>query len=117
MNRRSVGGYWEEHAVTVLQRIGYTVIERNFRFSKRGEIDLIMRDGSTIVFVEVKSRTSAQHGLPEEAVTWSKQRTIRRVAEAWCALRDVTGVECRFDVMAIESDGTSVRARHYIDCF
>jgi len=117
MNRRTVGSYWEEHAISVLQRIGYTVIERNFHFSKRGEIDLIMRDGETIVFVEVKSRTSRENGLPEEAVTWSKQRTIRRVAEAWCALRDIVDVPCRFDVMAIESDEGRVRARHYIDCF
>ncbi len=117
MNRRTVGTYWEEHAITVLKRIGYTVIERNFHFSKHGEIDIIMRDGETIVFVEVKSRTSAANGFPEEAVTRSKQRTIRRVAEAWCALRDVVDVECRFDVMAIESDGAAVRARHYIDCF
>lgn len=117
MNRRTVGSVWEDHAIRVLQCLGYTLVERNFHFSKRGEIDVIMRDGQTIVFVEVKSRTSCSHGLPEEAVTWQKQRTIRRVAEAWCAMRDVSNTECRFDVVAIETDGEQVRARHYINSF
>ncbi|HTY60610.1 MAG TPA: YraN family protein [Bacteroidota bacterium] len=100
-NLRREGTVGEEMAARYLAGRGYRIIERNFRFRRLGEIDIIARDGTDLVFCEVKSRTNDAYGLPEEAVTPAKQETIRRVASAYCALRGIGGRPCRFDVVTV----------------
>lgn len=100
-------------AADYLEKRGFTVLCRNFR-CRSGEIDLVARDGRTLVFVEVKYRRSGGTGLPEEAVSPRKMRTISRVADFYRVRFQVPeNVPCRFDVIAIE--GTSVR--YYRDAF
>lgn len=79
-NNRNIGAEYEERAVAFLRQQGMHILERNFR-SRKGEIDIIAKDGEYIVFVEVKYRKSVTKGTPAEAVTFSKQRTICRVAD------------------------------------
>jgi putative endonuclease len=95
-----LGRSGEEAAVHFLEKKKYRILERGFRWH-RGEIDIIASDRSTIVFVEVKTRKSYDFGLPEESVTPSKQRQVRKIAEAYLQKKHLQDVECRFDVLSI----------------
>ncbi|MBI4537827.1 MAG: YraN family protein [candidate division NC10 bacterium] len=98
--RRAVGRSGEDVAREFLERRGFTILAANFRCAA-GEIDLIGRDSKTLVFVEVKSRTSDAFGPPKLAVHRRKQRQIVRAAEWFLAERRLTDVACRFDVLAV----------------
>jgi putative endonuclease len=102
-NLRREGAHGEEIASRFLVEHGYRIIERNFRFRRSGEIDIIARDGDELVFCEVKMRWSDAFGLPEEAVTPSKQRRIRKIAAAYLAVKGIEDRPCRFDVVSIRS--------------
>lgn len=113
MNKRSLGTAWEEQAAEFLKREGCEILERNFR-GKRGEIDLIVRDGRYLVFVEVKYRKNADSGYPEEAVDYRKQRIISLVAQEYLLKKRLSeSTPCRFDVVAICGD----RVRHIKNAF
>jgi putative endonuclease len=79
------------------------VVERNYR-CPRGEIDVVARDGDTLVFVEVRTRADAQHGTALETVRAGKQRRIAGAAEHYLAFRRPSFTRCRFDVLAITGD-------------
>ncbi|HYH55460.1 MAG TPA: YraN family protein, partial [Anseongella sp.] len=99
---------------------GYTLVKRNFHFGRAGEIDLVMRDGDIYVFIEVKARRSRGFGLPEDALTVSKRRQIRKVAEGFIYVNRITGYTARFDVIAIDyvtGAGGEPEIRHHIDAF
>lgn len=120
INKRKDGADNEEIALRYLLDLGYTLIKRNFRFSRMGEIDLIMRDKGFYVFVEVKSRRSHGFGLPEEAVTPSKRRQIRKVAEGFIYINGLVQYEARFDVVAIDyvtGRNGAPEIRHYVNAF
>ena len=113
MNKRSLGTAWEEQAAEFLKREGCEILERNFR-GKCGEIDLIVRDGRYLVFVEVKYRKNADSGFPEEAVDYRKQRIISRVAQEYLLKKRLSeSTPCRFDVVAICGD----HVRHIKNAF
>jgi putative endonuclease len=119
-NRRADGAEHEEMALGYLLRLGYRLVKRNFSFGAAGEIDLIMRDGPVYVFVEVKARRSHEFGPPEGSVTVAKRRRIRRVAEGFVHVNDITDYEARFDVVAIDyvtGVGGLPEIRHHIDAF
>ena len=102
MNTRQTGAQWEKTAESFLRGQGLKLLQRNF-FSRFGEIDLIMEDGKTVVFVEVKYRKSNHHGSGAEAVTFHKQGRISRTA-AWYLVKNPHRAEqfCRFDVISID---------------
>ena len=103
-NRRALGTRYEELAAGYLSEKGLRILERNYR-TRFGEIDLVAEDKGTFVFVEVKYRSSAGKGAPEEAVGRGKQAVIRKQALAYLAanrLNDLT--PCRFDVVAVLGD-------------
>jgi putative endonuclease len=107
----------EEAAVRYLKNKKFRIIERNFRFLK-GEIDIIAYERKTLVFIEVKARKSKEFGSPEEAVTPSKQRQIKRVAQGFLARNSLQDAECRFDVLSLsfnEKDGYQIN--HFKDAF
>jgi putative endonuclease len=95
-----VGASAETAATRLLLERGYRIVERNFR-CKAGELDVIARDRGVLVFVEVRSRTDADHGHAAEMVDAHKQRQVARVAELYLATRDLDYDEVRFDVVAI----------------
>lgn len=90
----------ESLAVRELVRRGYRIVERNFRCSA-GELDVVARDGETLVFVEIRSRQSDRFGSALEAVGKAKQRQVARVAAMYLALKKPKFVDCRFDVVGI----------------
>jgi len=70
----------------------------------RGEIDIIAYDRKALVFVEVKTRKSRKFGLPEESVTFSKQKQIKKIASGFLVKNNLQDVECRFDVLSLHFD-------------
>lgn len=103
-NKREIGGWYEQKAVSFLEQNAYLVLETNYR-NRYGEIDIIADRDGLLVFVEVKYRTSNQYGDPLEAVDPWKQRRICRSALYYCSKQaDGVDVPCRFDVIAIYGD-------------
>jgi len=90
----------EEIAAAFLEKRGYRIIERNFK-SFHGEIDLIAWDAETLVFIEVKSRSSPLFGGPVGAVDHRKQMKIGKVAADFIQKRRLSSPPCRFDVVGI----------------
>ena len=102
--RQAQGRDWERAALLHLTRQGLTSVEENFR-CKGGEIDLVMRDGATLVFVEVRQRADTAHGGAAASITPAKIRRLVRAAQIYLLRFPVTP-PCRFDVVAI--DGSRV---------
>ncbi len=99
---RKSGTHWEKAAENFLRKQGLKLLQRNFS-SRFGEIDLIMEDEKTVVFIEVKYRKSNRHGSGADAVTFHKQGRISRTA-AWYLAKNPYRAEsvCRFDVVSID---------------
>ena len=102
LNKRNTGKRYESLAADYLQGQGLTIMERNYQ-DRTGEIDLIGRDGTFLVFVEVKYRKDAGNGYPEEAVSVPKQKRIRHTA-SWYLYQQGRSDEtpCRNDVLSIQ---------------
>lgn len=96
-----LGREGEDTAVRHLESSGYRILTRGFRMF-RGEIDIVALDGDTLVFVEVKTRTSEDFGFPEEAVTPAKQSQIRKIARGYLIREKLGDIPCRFDVLAVD---------------
>ena len=116
MNTRKRGEQGESTAVDYLQKKGYRILERNFRY-ERGEIDIVAKDHNELVFVEVKARHSKLFGDPEESITEAKCRQLWKVAEGYLFKHDLEDQHCRFDVVAIEYQNNVPVVRHLIDAF
>ena len=99
-DNKTIGERGEEIACAYLKGQKFTIVERNFR-CKGGELDIIARDGKTLVFVEVKARRTLSFGPPQMAVTPFKQRQISKAALTWLARKKRFGANARFDVVAI----------------
>ncbi len=97
--RRGASG--ERLACRFLRRNGYKILYRNFKGRSGGEIDIVCRDNDTLVFVEVKTRTSEEFGRPLEAVDRQKQRQISRGGLAWLRMLDNPDILFRFDVVEV----------------
>lgn len=102
--RRGIGAAGEAAAAEWYRAHGYEVLDRNWRV-REGELDLVARRGSTIVFCEVKTRSSDRFGVPAEAVTFAKQRRLRTLATRWLASHPKMHGELRFDVASVTPAG------------
>jgi putative endonuclease len=98
---RALGAAGEDLAAEWYERMGYRVVDRNWR-CRLGEIDLVCRSGGLLVVCEVKTRTSDAFGAPEEAVTAAKQRRLRRLGARWLSEHRVRATVVRFDVVSVE---------------
>ena len=99
----AAGRQGEETAVRYLQSNGYRVLERNVR-ARLGEIDIVAREGATLCFIEVKARSSARFGWPEEAVTFRKRQRLLRLAQLYLRRHPTEArAAVRFDVLSILS--------------
>ena len=96
----SKGLAFENIALKYLQNHQLRLIERNFR-TRCGEIDLIMKDGSTLTFIEVRYRKSTTHGSSSESVTPTKQKKIIKSAQIYLMKKNLWHLNSRFDVVAI----------------
>jgi putative endonuclease len=117
---KNFGKEGEELAARLLVSKGYEIIVRNYRYSDKGEIDIIAKDPASgyTVFVEVKSRTSLRFGEPEYAITKNKIRQIKRMAEAYLFEKEITEISCRFDVVTVlKRSMQAPLINHYINAF
>ncbi len=116
LDRIALGRRGERIAERHLRRHGYRILERNFR-GAGAEIDLVAMDGDTLVFVEVKTRRTAETGMPQEAVNSHKQRHLRRAGEVYAQRHRAHDRPIRFDVVAILEDGSGRHLELLKDAF
>ena len=112
-----LGRRGEDAAARYLYKRGYDIVERNW-VCPAGEADIIARDESCLVFVEVKTRTSVEHGFPSEAVDKEKRERYEKIAAFYLQDHDVVDIPFRFDVVSlltIADDRAMIR--HHINAF
>lgn len=98
--RQALGAWGERRAAEHLVAQGMVVLDRNWRCTE-GELDLVLRDGTTLVACEVKTRTSFSHGSPHEAVTDAKLARLQRLVLRWVEAHQVSPPEVRIDLVAV----------------
>jgi len=98
--RARLGRTGEDAAAAELSRLGFTLLARNYR-CRGGEADIVATEAETLVFVEVKTRSQLRHGLPREAVGWTKQQRLARAAEQYLHAFNVYDQPVRFDIVEV----------------
>jgi len=101
IERQHLGLVGEELAVRELRSRGYAILERRYR-TRYGEIDIVAKDGETLVFVEVRARATGEFGRAAESIDDRKKRKVTAMAVDYLARHHVTNRPCRFDVVAID---------------
>lgn len=112
-NTKQIGNYGETVAAKYLKRKGYKIIARNYS-CKFGEIDIIAQQDETLVFVEVKTRTSTLYGTPAEAVTYNKKQHIVNTAKYYIMMSKYDG-NIRFDVVEVYLVGGKAERIEHIE--
>ena len=107
MNKRELGTAYEKKAEEYLEGLGYEILTCNFR-NRYGEIDIIAKHEGYLVFVEVKYRANQSMGDPLEAITFSKQKTICKVALYYMKKERLMDFPVRFDVVGINGQEMQV---------
>jgi putative endonuclease len=102
--RLDLGKWGEDLALQKVKKLGYRCIARNYR-CPLGEVDLIARDGDTLVFVEIKTRKGRSLGYAKEAVDRRKRRQLSKVALAYMKANCCSEARARFDVVVINLEG------------
>ncbi len=102
----TLGKSGEELAAGLLKKNGYRILARNYK-TRLGEIDIVASDKDTLCFVEVKTRRSDKHGLPQEAVTGFKQRQISKAALIYLKENNLWDKKARFDVVSVICSGST----------
>jgi len=116
-NTKVKGNQYEDDAARYLVEAGWKIEERNYTFQK-GEIDIIARDGDTLVFVEVRMKGSDEYGLPEESFTPHKIKKVKSTAEGYLFFNNIEDIACRFDVISIiPAEGGKLHINHIRDAF
>ena len=114
--RQALGLLGERIAARWLMRHGWELVSHRFRTGHR-DIDLVMRCGPEVAFVEVKARRGDAFGSPVEAVHWRKRRELARSAKVWVDRHGADGLNYRFDVLGVLVNGQNVRVRHIPNAF
>lgn len=103
MENKKFGQYGEKLAAKFLKRKGYKILQRNY-FTKFGEIDIIARDGSELVFVEVKTRSDQLYGNPENAIDEQKLHHLQRMAQIYVLEKNLGNIPIRIDAVSVFID-------------
>ena len=114
--RQRLGWQGESMACAELENRGYSIVDRRFR-TRFGEIDIIARDGGTLVFVEVKTKTDGSFSDPAESVTRQNQRRLVSMAGQYLAAERLENTPCRFDVVAVDIARSPSTITIYQDAF
>jgi putative endonuclease len=113
--KKQIGLDGENLAADYLEREGYRILHRNWRY-KRLEIDIIAEKDGVLIFVEVKARKNNVYGYPEEAVNDEKMNRLMEAAEEYIIQFDIKG-EIRFDIVAITNTPKGPDVCHLMDAF
>lgn len=116
----ALGRWGEDRAARFLQRRGWAILARNYRFGRR-EVDLVARRGDVVAFVEVKTRAGTGYGSPQEAITSLKRREVEAVAAQYLQRHGLPGLVVRFDAVSIvvsrRGGGSEVAIEHVEDAW
>lgn len=96
-----IGFLGEDYAANYLENHNFNILERNFRFGKFGEIDIIALENEYICFIEVKTRTSILFGMPSESVNTNKQKKIKSLAQIYLKRKRLLNTNIRFDIIEV----------------
>ena len=108
---REAGAAFEARAQRDLERAGLVLLARNYT-TRHGELDLVMRDGDRVVFIEVRQRGRAGHGSAAASITASKRERLVRTASLWLAAHPQHArCACRFDVVSYDGTGNGAQMR------
>ncbi|NVM04929.1 MAG: YraN family protein [Candidatus Helarchaeota archaeon] len=99
-HRKILGNTGEKIAEKFLKKSGFKIREKNYK-NRYGEIDIIAVDGDCLVFVEVKTKSCADFSEPETWVDFKKQNQLIKMANFYLSEKEITDVNCRFDVIGI----------------
>ncbi len=116
MNKIELGKFGEELARDFLLEKGYEILAENYR-TPLGEIDLVVKEGNTIVFVEVRTRSSKIFGTPLESITPRKQERLIRLAIHFCVNYSLYSQNFRFDVIGIFTNKYESKIEHIMNAF
>jgi putative endonuclease len=115
-SRQRIGKHGENLAAAYLEQHGMIIIERNFR-AGHGEIDIVVRDGEVLVFVEVKTTRAQSFGEPEIWVDEKKQQQMSQTADAYFFKKGIEESDCRFDVVTVTITGGAPVIHHLPNAF
>ena len=113
---RRRGNLGEDAAARYLESRGLRVIERNWRH-RQWELDLVCRDGDTLVFVEVKTRRAGGMGSPADGLTRAKRARLVKAAGQYLTKHDLWDAPCRFDLAGVTDTGSSLDVEHIENAF
>ena len=116
MRKIEIGRLGELLAKEYLKNAGYTILAENYR-TLLGELDLVIKKHDTIIFVEVRTRSTNSHGSPEESITKNKRDRLIRLALQYCAQHTLYARNLRFDVVAINIKGKKSEIKHISNAF
>ena len=114
--RHRLGFRGEEAAIGFLTAEGWIVLAHRFRVG-RNDLDLVIRRGGLVAFVEVKTRTGPAYGPGRQTIGWRKRRALGRVAEAWRERYGAPGDTYRFDVVEVVREDGETRVEHIADAW
>ena len=121
LTRQRIGRTGEDYAVKLLKNSNCQIFARNWRFSYAhdgaGELDIVALDGETLIFVEVKTRSSRRYGGPLAGISPAKARTLCRAAQAWLGSHSAWEKPCRFDIVCLVRQGGKFSVEHYRHAF
>jgi len=100
MNTKELGKQGEQIAIDYLRKSGYKILEKNFR-NRFGEIDIVAKEKGTFCFIEVKTRSNLNFGVPKESVTISKQRRLNKIALSYLKKYNLLDTPARFDLVSV----------------
>lgn len=116
VNKFAMGLRGQKESENFLRKSGYKILEQNYR-SRTGEIDIIAQRGTYIMFIEVKSRTNFNFGLPRESVSGAKQKKIISTAMHYIAANNLENQDFRFDVIEVFNQGGHTYINHIENAF
>ena len=114
--RQRLGQAGERAAAAFLERRGYRILDRNYR-CRYGEIDCVAVHRGTLVFLEIKTRSSLAYGPPHEAVDLRKRRRLTRIARHYARQKGLLDVPQRFDVVSVHWEGGAPRIELFQNAF
>jgi putative endonuclease len=117
--KKLLGKKGEDIALSYLTEKGYELVARNYRFSRYGELDLVMRDGKYLVFIEVRTKKNKLYGSPLETIDYDKRRQIEKMAQLFLVKEKLSqDTFCRFDAIGIIlSNNNEPEIEHIQDAF
>ena len=117
--KKLLGKKGEDIALKYLTEKGYELVARNYRFSRYGELDLVMKDGKYLVFIEVRTKKNKIYGSPLETIDYAKRRQIEKMAQLFLVREKLPqDTFCRFDAIGIIApDNNEPEIEHIQDAF